>query len=213
MSTMTITQKPVGLPDTQIARRAMIDSQLRTSGVNEEYVLARMIAVPREDFLPADKASVAYIDRAVMLGTRENGGGHLAAPEFYGKLMLEAAPTTDDRVLVVSGGTGYLATLIRPLVADLTEITAAETVALSGTGNAAGSYSLIVIDGAIEQLPDALVAQLADGGRIVTGLVLRQVTRLASGRKIAGHLNLQPIEDLGIPVLPAFNVPKSWTFA
>ena len=213
MSTMTITQKPVGLPDTQIARRAMIDSQLRTSGVNEEYVLARMIAVPRENFLPADKASVAYIDRAVMLGTRETGGGHLAAPAFYGKLMLEAAPTADDRVLVVNGGTGYLATLIRPLVADLTEITAAETVALSDTGNAAGSYSLIVIDGAIEQLPDALVAQLADGGRIVTGLVLRQVTRLASGRKIAGHLNLQPIEDLGIPVLPAFNVPKSWTFA
>ncbi len=209
MSDMT-----TALPDTTfIARRAMIDSQLRTSGVNEEYVLARMIAVPREDFLPADKASVAYIDRAVMLGTRETGGGHLAAPVFYGKLMLEAAPSADDRVLVVSGGTGYLATLIRPLVADLTEITAAETVALSDTGNGTGSYSLIVIDGAIEQLPDALAAQLADGGRIVTGLVLRQVTRLASGRKIAGHLNLQPIEDLGIPVLPAFTVPKSWTFA
>lgn len=209
MSDMTTT-----LPDTTfIARRAMIDSQLRTSGVNEEYVLARMIAVPREDFLPADKASVAYIDRAVMLGTRETGGGHLAAPVFYGKLMLEAAPTADDRVLVVSGGTGYLATLFRPLVADLTEITAAETVALSDTGNGTGSYSLIVIDGAIEQLPDALAAKLADGGRIVTGLVLRQVTRLASGRKIAGHLNLQPTEDLGIPVLPAFAVPKSWTFA
>lgn len=208
MSDMTTTP-----PDTTfIARRAMIDSQLRTSGVNEEYVLARMIAVPREDFLPADKASVAYIDRAVMLGTRETGGGHLAAPAFYGKLMLEAAPSADDRVLVVSGGTGYLATLIRPLVADLTEITAAQTIALSDTGNGTGSYSLIVIDGAIEQLPDALGAQLADGGRIVTGLVLRQVTRLASGRKIAGHLNLQPIEDLGIPVLPAFTVPKSWTF-
>lgn len=205
MSDMTTTQIQLGLPDTQIARRAMIDSQLRTSGVNEEYVLARMIAVPRESFLPADKASVAYIDRAVMLGAE----GHLAAPVFYGKLVLEAAPGPDDRVLVVSGGTGYLAALIRPLVADLTEITAAEAV---GQGDI-GSYSLIVIDGAIEQLPDTLAAQLEDGGRIVTGLVLRQVTRLASGRKIAGHLNLQPIEDLGIPVLPAFTVPKSWTFA
>lgn len=204
MNTMTTT-----LPDTQIARRAMIDSQLRTSGVNEEYVLARMIAVPREDFLPADKASVAYIDRAVMLGAAKDSGGHLAAPLFYGKLMLEATPGPDDRVLVVSGGTGYLAALIRPLVADLTEITAAEAVALTG----AGSYSLIVIDGAIEQLPETLAAQLADDGRIVTGLLLRQVTRLASGRKIAGHVNLQPTEDLGIPVLPAFAAPKSWTFA
>ncbi|UYV17359.1 protein-L-isoaspartate O-methyltransferase [Porphyrobacter sp. ULC335] len=183
----------------------MIDSQLRTSGVNEEYVLARMLAVPREDFLPADKASQAYIDRAIALGD----GGHLASPLFYGKLLLEAAPMPEDRVLLVGGGTAYLAELLRPLVADLTEMTAADAVSAAGTGN----YSLIVIDGAIEQLPDSLAAQLADGGRIVTGLVLRQVTRLASGRKVAGQVNLQPIEDLGIPVLTAFAAPKGWTFA
>ncbi len=202
MSTMTTT-----LPDTRIARRAMIDSQLRTSGVNEEYVLARMIAVPREEFLPADKAAVAYIDRAVTLGGAQGSGGHLAAPLFYGKLLVEAAPGPQDRVLVVSGGTGYLAALIRPLVADLTEIAAADAASVSG------SYTLIVIDGAIEQLPESLAGALADGGRIVTGLVLRQVTRLAAGRKIAGTVALQPIEDLGIPVLHAFDAPKGWTFA
>lgn len=205
MSTMTTTQMHSGLPDTRIARRAMIDSQLRTSGVNEEYVLARMLAVPREDFLPADKASQAYIDRAIALGD----GGHLASPLFYGKLLLEAAPMPEDRVLLVGGGTAYLAELLRPLVADLTEMTAADAVSAAGTGH----YLLIVIDGAIEQLPDNLAAQLADGGRIVTGLVLRQVTRLASGRKVAGQVNLQPIEDLGIPVLTAFAAPKGWTFA
>ena len=200
MNTMTTT-----LPDTHLARRAMIDSQLRTSGVNEEYVLARMIAVPREEFLPADKAAQAYIDRAVMLGE----AGHLAAPLFYGKLLLEAAPMPDDRVLVVGGGTDYLAALLRPLVAELHQISAAEAVNASGTG----AYSLIVIDGAIEQLPDGLAAQLTDEGRIVTGLVLRQVTRLATGRKVAGKVNLQPVEDLGIPVLHAFDAPKTWTFA
>ena len=200
MNTMTTT-----LPDTHLARRAMIDSQLRTSGVNEEYVLARMIAVPREDFLPADKAAQAYIDRAVMLGE----AGHLAAPLFYGKLLLEAAPMPDDRVLVVEGGTDYLAALLRPLVAELHQVTAAEAVNAGGTAG----YSLIVIDGAIEQLPDGLAAQLTDEGRIVTGLVLRQVTRLATGRKVAGKINLQPVEDLGIPVLHAFDAPKTWTFA
>lgn len=208
MNIMTTTS-----PDTHaqslVARRAMIDSQLRTSGVNEEYVLARMIAVPREDFLPADKAAQAYIDRAVMLGATEEGAGHLAAPLFYGKLLLEAAPMPDDRVLVVGGGTGYLAALLRPLVAELHEISAAEAVNAGGSG----PYSLIVIDGAIEQLPDTLAAQLTDEGRIVTGLVLRQVTRLATGRKVAGRVNLQPVEDLGIPVLHAFAAPKSWTFA
>ncbi|KPF63807.1 protein-L-isoaspartate O-methyltransferase family protein [Porphyrobacter sp. AAP60] len=190
---------------TATARRAMIDSQLRTSGVNEEYVLARLLAVPREDFLPANKASVAYIDRAIALGA----DGHLAAPLFYGKLLMEAAPGPQDRVLVVEGGTGYLAELLRPLVADLTTVNAADGM----NAAAAATYSLIVIDGAIEQLPDTLTAQLADDGRIVTGLLLRQVTRLASGRKVAGNVTLQPLEDLGIPVLHAFDVPKGWTFA
>jgi protein-L-isoaspartate(D-aspartate) O-methyltransferase len=200
MSTMT-----TALPDTKTARRAMIDSQLRTSGVNEEYVLARMLAVPREEFLPVEKSAQAYTDRAVMLGEQ----GHLAAPLFYGKLLLEAAPAPSDRVLVVNGGTGYLAALIAPLAGSVTEATAAEAAAIAG----AGEYDLVVIDGAIEQLPEGLAAALADNGRIVTGLVLRQVTRLASGRKIAGHTNLQPLEDLGIPVLPAFAAPKRWTFA
>ena len=59
MSTMTTTLPAAALTDSYVARRAMIDSQLRTSGVNEEYVLARMFAVPREDFLPAEKAAQA----------------------------------------------------------------------------------------------------------------------------------------------------------
>lgn len=191
--------------DTKAARRAMIDSQLRTSGVNEEYVLARLLAVPREDFLPAAKAPLAYIDRAVSLGA----DGHLAAPLFYGKLLMEAAPARDDRVLVVEGGTGYLAELLRPLVGELATASAAEAAA----GSVSGTYSLILVDGAIEQLPQALVDRLAEGGRVVSGLLLRQVTRLASGRKVAGKVALQPVEDLGIPVLHAFDAPKSWTFA
>jgi protein-L-isoaspartate(D-aspartate) O-methyltransferase len=206
MSTMTTTLPAAPLTDSYVARRAMIDSQLRTSGINEEYVLARMLAVPREDFLPADKASVAYIDRAIALGE----GGHLASPLFYGKLLIEAAPAPDARVLVVDGGTGYLTALLAPLVAEVTTMSAAE--AASATGST-GAFSLIVIDGAIEQLPDGLATYLADEGRVVTGLVLRQVTRLASGRKVAGKISLEPTEDLGIPVLHAFDAPKGWTFA
>jgi len=202
----TMTQTPP-LPDSQTARRAMIDSQLRTSGVNEEFALARMLAVPREDFLPAEKAALAYIDRAIALAD----GTHLASPLFYGKLLLEAAPERADRVLVVEGGTGYLAALLRPLVAELATIPAADAAA--GKAASGAPFSLIVIDGAVEDVPDALAAQLADDGRIVSGLVLRQVTRLASGRRIDGRVALRPIEDLGIPVLHAFNKPKGWSFA
>jgi protein-L-isoaspartate(D-aspartate) O-methyltransferase len=195
------------LPDSQTARRAMIDSQLRTSGVNEEYVLARMLATPREAFLPAEKAALAYIDRSVPLGD----GGHLAAPLFYGKLLLEAAPMRSDRVLVVEGGTGYLAALLRPLVAEVVCVAAADAAA--GVAAPGAPFSLIVIDGAVEQIPAALAAQLTGDGRIVAGLVLRQVTRLAAGRVIDGQVALRPIEDLGIPVLHAFDAPKGWSFA
>lgn len=195
------------LPDSQIARRAMIDSQLRTSGVNEEFVLARMLAVPREAFLPAQKAALAYIDRSVALPD----GGHLAAPLFYGKLLLEAAPMRGDRVLVIEGGTGYLAELLRPLVAEVAVLPAADAAA--GVAAPGAPFSLIVIDGAVEQIPAALAAQLTGDGRIVAGLVLRQVTRLAAGRVIDGQVGLRPIEDLGIPVLHAFDAPKGWSFA
>ena len=191
---------------TKGARKAMIDSQLRTSGVNEEFALARMNAVPREDFLPEDKASLAYIDRSIAIGP----DAHLASPLFYGKLLLEAAPGTSDRVLVVEGGTGYLSELVRPLVSDLTVVSANDAAAGS---NIDGTFSLIVIDGAIEALPPSLADALEEEGRVVSGLLLRGVTRLASGRKIVGHLSLEPIEDLGIPVLHAFDQPKGWTFS
>lgn len=191
--------------DTVPARKAMIDSQLRTSGVNEEFVLSRMMAVPRENFLPDDKVGLAYIDRSIALVD----DAHLAAPLFYGKLLLEAAPLPSDRALVVEGGTGYLAELLRPLVAEVTVVNASD----AATGLLPeGEFSLVLVDGAIEQLPDALTSKIEEGGRAVSGVLLRQVTRLAAGRKIAGQVALQPVEDLGIPVLRAFDAPNSWTF-
>jgi len=200
MSDFTMTR------DTAAARRAMIDSQLRTSGVNEEFALSRMMAVPRENFLPAEKAGLAYIDRSVPLGS----DAHLAAPVFYGKMLVEAAPQKSDNVLIVEGGTGYLAALIDPLVDSVNSVSVSDAV---GKALPDETFSLVLIDGAIEQLPDTLAKAVASDGRIVSGLVLRDVTRIASGRKIAGHLSLQPIEDLGIPVLHAFDRERPWTFS
>ncbi|KPP90671.1 protein-L-isoaspartate(D-aspartate) O-methyltransferase [Erythrobacter sp. HL-111] len=193
-------------PDTTEARRFMIKSQLRTSGVNDEVTLARMRDVPREDFLPPEKAALAYIDRSVPLA----GGGALAAPLFYGKALVEAAARRDDRALVVENGTGYLAELVRPLVGALEVTGAAEAAGGKVPGD--GDFTLVLIDGAIEQLPDSLAARVAEGGRVVGGLVLRGVTRLASGRRIAGRVAFMPVEDLGIPVLSAFAKPKGWSF-
>jgi protein-L-isoaspartate(D-aspartate) O-methyltransferase len=70
----------------------------------------------------------------------------------------------------------------------------------------------LLIDGAIEQLPAALVARLANGARVVAGLELRGVTRLAAGVKAAGDVALAPLAEIGIPALPEFAVPKGWSF-
>jgi protein-L-isoaspartate(D-aspartate) O-methyltransferase len=112
-------------------------------------------------------------------------------------------------VLLVSCGSGYLAALVQPLVGSLAVVDAADAAAMK---KKKGGYTLLLIDGAIEDLPDALAGQLAEGGRIVTGMVERGVTRLAVGRKLGGAVSLQPLAEIGIPVLGEFAAPKRWSF-
>lgn len=192
--------------DYAAARKAMIDSQLRTSGINTEAVLARMAIVPRENFVPTEQKPLAYIDRALPLGD----GLFLASPVVHGMLLTEAKPAPSDNVLIVSNGSDYFAELIGPMVSKIQSIS---SDAAASSGGAKGSFSLIVVEGAVEELPGALSNRLQEGGRIVTGIVERGVTRLAVGRKVAGEVSLRSVADIGIPVLSAFNQPKSWSFA
>lgn len=186
------------------ARHAMIVSQLRTSGVNEPWVLAAMAAIPRENFVPAAMRDAAYIDRAIPLGE----GRFLAAPVVHGKMLAEAAPKATDKALLVGAADSYFATLLGPLVGTLDTVEPASLATFAGEGG----YSLIVIDGAVEVLPETLGNLLAADGRIVTGLVVRGVVRLAAGRKAAGTVSLQSLAELGVPVLPEFDAPKRWSF-
>ena len=190
--------------DFAAARRAMIDSQLRTSGVNEPFVLERMNAVPRENFVPEGFRATAYADRAIRLGD----GKVLPAPVFHGAILAEAQPRRDDAVLVVDGGSGYLPALVEPLVAKIDTMAPEEAVSTKKRG----AYSLVLIDGAVEHLPNALAKLVAEDGRIVTGLVDRGVARLAAGRKSGKSVALVPLAEMGIPRLPAFDRPSSWSF-
>ena len=187
------------------ARRAMIDSQLRVSGVNHERVLAAMAKVAREDHVPAEARGHAYIDRAIPLGS----GQALPAPLVQGLMLSEALPAAGERVLLVSSGSTYLAALVEAMGALVDSIAAADAGAAKRGGQ---PYDLLLIDGAMEQLPAGLAAAVSEGGRVVTGLVLRGVTRLASGRKLGGAVQLLPLAEVGIPVLDQFARAKSWSF-
>ena len=191
--------------DSSTARRAMIDSQLRVSGVNDAAVLAAIGKVAREDFVPAEARGHAYIDRAIPLGQ----GRALPAPLVQGMMLSEALPRPGERVLVVTAGSTYLAALVEAMGALVDSVDAA---ALAKAKRGAAPYDLVLIDGAIEHLPGALADAMAEGGRVVTGLVLRGVTRLASGRKLGGTVQLLPLAEVGIPVLADFARAKTWSF-
>jgi protein-L-isoaspartate(D-aspartate) O-methyltransferase len=181
-------------------RRNMIDSQLRPNGVNEGWIIAAMLGVARENFVPAEHKAVAYMDRAIALG-----GGHMLNPPLTaGQLLSAAEVTPDDAVLLVGPATGYLAALLSNRNANV------EAVEADASGN--GPFNVIIIDGAIEVLPDALVAELADGGRIVTGVAEGPATRLAIGYKHGGHVRLKPFADLEVAALPAFAKAKEFVF-
>jgi len=204
---MTMTQaEPAAGPGSTLspARKAMIDSQLRTSGVNEPWVLAAMAAVPRENYVPEANRASAYIDRAVPLGD----GRFLAAPLVHGKILAEAEPRPTDHVLVIGGGSEYLADLVRPLAASVETISAADAANFTGLG----PYSLVLIDGAIEELPAGIASALAEDGRIVGGLVERGITRLAVGRGVGGSVAWLRLAELGMPSLPELSAPRRWSF-
>lgn len=204
---MTLTEDrsaPAASNSVPPARRAMIESQLRTSGVNERWVLEAMDGVAREDFVPETMRGAAYIDRAIPLGN----GRFLAAPLVHAKMLVEAEPTATDKALLIGDGKGYLAALLRPLVGSLDAVDPGEAASMAGEGG----YTLIVVDGAVEELPESVSGQLAANGRVVTGLMVRGVSRLATGRKAAGAVALLPLAEIGIPALPEFAAPKRWSF-
>lgn len=202
-------------------RRAMVSSQLRPNAVNEPRVVAAMADVPRERYVPAERCAMAYADRLVPIG----GGRFLNTPMATGRLLSEARPLPIDRVLVVGAATGYTAAVLAQLGASvvaleedaaLTPVREAGVTPVSGPlaeGWAeAAPYDLIVIDGVVEFVPQALIDQLADGGRLATAIVERGVTRLAIGRKSGAGFGMVSFADAEAAPLPGFSKPPEFVF-
>jgi protein-L-isoaspartate(D-aspartate) O-methyltransferase len=215
---MTV-QSPI--PDFAAAREAMVESQLRPQGVTDPAVLDAMGRVPREKFLPSHTRPLAYVDRAVGLG----GGRFLPAPAVLGQLLTQMMPERGQRALVVGAGTGYSAAVLQAIGLDVTAVESVpELIAARGPGTKlvegplqegypkSAPYDQVLIDGAVEFIPDAIVSQLADGGRLGTALVDRGVTRLVVGRKAGGAFGYLSIGDAGVPALPGFSRPKEFSF-
>lgn len=189
------------VPDFAAARRAMIDSQLRPQGVTDPAVLAAMATVPREDFLPEPLRPLAYMDRPLELG----GGKAMMPPTALAKLLTELQPKAGERALVVGSASGYAAAILSNLGLD---------VETADSQHDAGKalFDVILIDGAVEDVPAGLAARLAPSGRLGTALVDSGVTRLAIGRVAGGVLGFRRFADSDVPALAQFARPRVFTF-
>ncbi len=187
------------------ARRAMIDSQLRPQGVTDPAVLGAMARVRREKFVPAEARTLAYSDRSIPVD-----GGVMIPPAPLARLLTAAAPMAGERALVVAPAPGYAAAVLRHIGLDVTTLPAAEF--LGGTAPE-GPFDLILIEGAIPEVPPALADALRPGGRLVTALLTSgEVTRLTIGRKVGQLIGYTRFADSEIPPLPGFARAPAFTF-
>lgn len=219
------------MTDFALARRNMIDGQLRPNRVTNATLLAAVADLPRERFLPDGLRSVAYADDDVPLGN----GRVLMEPMVLARLIQSLQPGPEDKALVVASGAGYgaaiLARLAKSVVAvenDAALSATAERLArelgvagiaqISGPPEqgaaASGPYDIILIEGAVRQVPQAIVDQLAEGGRLAT-VVAGTPGALGTAQlfmKENGAVSGRPMFDAGTPLLPDFAPPPRFTF-
>lgn len=212
----------VPIPDYAAARASMIDTQLRPEGVNFPPIVEAMRLVPREEFVAPEAKPLAYIDRVVPIGA----GRLMNGPVVVGKLLTEMTPLRGERALVVGCGTGYSAAVLSEMGLQVIglECSSELTARARGLGAkvvegpleqgwAKGSpYDLVLIDGAVEHIPDAIVAQLTPHGRLGAALIDDGVTRLVVGRRAGDGFGLHSIGDSGAAALPGFSKPHTFTF-
>lgn len=210
-------------------RMKMVDGQIRTTDVTSHPVLNAFLSVRREDFVPEKRKAVAYIDNDVEIAP----GRYLMAPSPLAKMLQLAEIRPTDHVLDIGAGTGCTSALLAHLAgsvvavesdAELAGVAKAlfEATALSNvtvmTGDLAaghsakGPYDVIVVSGAVEEVPDALLAQLKEGGRLVA-IVGRG---LSSGARIfvreGGSHSERFAFNASVQMLPGFEKKPEFQF-
>jgi len=186
------------------ARRVMVDSQLRPQAVTDSSVVAAMAVVPREQFVPEAVQPVAYMDRVLDLGD----GKALSPPATLGRMLTELSPRPGERALVIGTAPAYAAAVLAEIGVDV--VTLADGDLAQGLAGG-GPYDIIILDGAVEVIPNTVVVQLRDGGRLGACLFENGVQRLVIGHR-AGAFGTKSIADAAAARLPGFDRPRAFVF-
>lgn len=208
-------------------RAAMIVSQLRTSGVNAPEVLSAIDSVAREDFVDPGCRPVAYADRATSAGK----GRALLPPDVLGKLLEKAGLSEGRKALVIGGTTGYSAAVLAAMGLDVTMLESDADLAsrarallgkraqviegeLEGGVKKHAPFDFILIDGAVEDIPQAIIKQLRDGGKLATVHIdAMDVGRAAVGVRSGDAFGLTEFADApAAERLPGFARARAFQF-
>ncbi len=211
------------------AREAMVESQLRTTKVNDPALVRALKTVPRELFVPDERRASAYADEDVSLG----GARVLLQPLTIARLLNEAEIAAGDKVLVVGAGTGYACAVLAQMGAVVTGLEsdaamaarARTALAAAGHGSvvivegpldlgypSAGPYDVLVVNGATEFLPAAWAGQLARDGIAVAILNQGGVGRGVVARAVDGAFGCDAFMDAFTQTLPGLAKPVTFQF-
>jgi len=219
------------MTDFALARRNMIEGQLRPNRVTNAVLLAAIAELPRERFLPEGLRAVAYADDDVPLG----GGRYAIEPMVLARLIQALQPDSEDRALVVASGCGYGAALLARLAKTVVAVESDDRLAgmaenafkalgltniqlmigrLEDGARELGPYNVILVEGEVRQIPQTLLDQLAEGGRLATVMAgtpgaLGNATLMV---KQGGVTSGRSLFDAGTPTLPGFAPPARFTF-
>ncbi len=209
------------------ARFNMVETQIRPADVTDQRVLAAIGAVPREKFVPRASVALAYADVPVAIAP----GRYLLDPRSFAKLLQLAEIGPEDRVLDVGCGTGYSAAVLARLAGEVVAleqdadlVRAASQLLANVVGKVElvqgglvegvkdqAPYDVIFIGGAVEQVPESLLSQLAEGGRLVTCIKDGQ-SRAFLFLKEKGKVGRRPDFDADVPVLAGFRKAVGFVF-
>ncbi|RDI59954.1 protein-L-isoaspartate O-methyltransferase family protein [Microvirga subterranea] len=214
------------------ARRMMVDSQLRTFDVNDIPLLDAMDSVPRERFVLPGREELAYIDQdiPVSLGIERR---YMLSPMIMARMIQSLGIEVGERVLDVACGRGYSSAVMAELGAQVTALeseeplaqTATECLAAAGVNNitvnhgpldqgVAGNapYDAILVNGAVETRPDGLLAQLAEGGRLICVKGRGRAARATLYVRSGDTFGERSLFDAAAPLLAAFQTKPGFTF-